>query len=70
MAATATLKKSPTMKEYKAQANPSKEASTVKKMNGRSLLPSSSKMTHYFKEWTTPSGVLKKLHCLYKNLMH
>ena len=25
--------------------------------------------THYFKEWTTASGVLKKLYCLYKNLM-
>ena len=26
-------------------------------------------MTQYFKEWTTLSGVLKKIYCLYKNLM-
>ena len=48
------------MTEWMSQADPPKEASTVKKMNGRSLLLSSNKMTHYFKEWTTPSGVLKK----------
>ena len=30
-----------------------------KKMNGRSLLLSSNKLTHYFKVWTTPSSVLK-----------
>ena len=52
-----------------AQADPPKEACTVKQMNGRSLLLSSSKMTHYFKEWTIASGVLKNISCLYKNLM-
>ena len=42
-----------------AQADPTREASTVKKMNEQSLLFSSNKMTHYFKNWTTASGVLK-----------
>ena len=42
-----------------AQADPTREASTVKKMNEQSLLCSSNKMTHYFKNWTTASGVLK-----------
>ena len=37
MAAAAPLKKSPYMKEWVAQADPPKGASTVKKMNGRSL---------------------------------
>ena len=36
-----------------AQAAPLREASTVKKMNDRSLLPSLNKTTHYFKKWTT-----------------
>ena len=57
---TAPLKKSPYMKKLMAQADPSKEASTVKKMNDRLLLLSSNKMMHYFKKWTTPSSVLKK----------
>ena len=64
-----SVKKPPSMKELMAQADPPKEASTVKKMNGRSLLLSSNKMTHYFKEQTNISGVLKKIYCLYKNLM-
>ena len=38
MVATAPLKKSPSMKEWMAQADPPKEASTIKKMNGRLLL--------------------------------
>ena len=50
--------KSPFMKEWMAQADSPKEASTVKKMNVQSLLLSSKQMTHCFKEWTTPSGVL------------
>ena len=54
------------MEEWMAQADPSKEASTVKKMNGRLLLLSSNKMTHYSREWATTSGVLKKIYCLYK----
>ena len=69
MVPTAPLKKSPSMKEWMAQADPPKEASTVKKMNGQLLLLSSNKMTHYFKEWTTSSVILKKIYCLYKNLM-
>ena len=48
MAATAPLKKSPYLKEWMAQADPTKEASTVKKMSVRSLLLSSNKMTHCF----------------------
>ena len=69
MAGTAPLKKSPSVKEWMAQGDPQKEASTVKKMNGRSLLLFSNKMSYYFKEWLTPSGVLKKIYCLYKNLI-
>ena len=43
-----------------AQGDPPKEVSTVKKnMDGWSLLLSSDKMTHYFKVWTSPGGVLK-----------
>ena len=38
-------------------------------MNGRSLLLSSNKTTFYFKESTTASGALKKIHCLYENLI-
>ena len=57
------------MKESMAQADPPKEANTVRKMNGRSLLLSSNKTTLYFKEWTAATGALKKIYCLYKNLM-
>ena len=57
------------MIERMAQVDSPKEASTVKKMNDRSLRLSSNKMTHYLKEWTTASGVLKKVYCLYKCLM-
>ena len=52
-----------------AQAAPLREASTVKKMNDRSLLLSLNKITHLFKKWTTEIGVLKKIYCLYKNVM-
>ena len=38
-------------------------------MNDRLLLLSLNKITHYFKKWTTGSGVLKKIYCLYKNVM-
>ena len=55
MAATVPLNKSPHMKEWMAQANPPKEVNMVKIMNGRSLLTSSNKKTHDFKEWTTTS---------------
>ena len=57
------------MIEWMAQTDPLIEASTVKKLNDRSLLLSLSKITHYFKKWTTASGVLKKICCLYKNVM-
>ena len=67
MAATAPLKKSPYMEKLIAQADPPKEANTVTKMNDQSILLSSNKTTHYFKEWTTRSCFLKKIYCLYKN---
>ena len=69
MVATGLLEKSPYMKEWMAQADPPKEDCAVKKMNGRLLLLLSNKMTHYFKEWTTASGVLKKIYYRSKNLM-
>ena len=53
-------KSSPSMKKSMAQGDSPKEVSRVNKMNGRLLLFSSSKMTHYFKKWTSPGGVLKK----------
>ena len=69
MAETASVKKSPYIKEWMAQAAPLREDSAVKKMNDRSLLLSLNKITHYFKKWMTASGVLKKIYCLYKNLI-
>ena len=65
MAATAPLKKSPYMKEWMAQGDPPKEANTMKKMNGRSLLLSSNKTALYFitkafpKNCSTPKGKLR-----------
>ena len=47
-----------------AATAPSKKSAPLK-----SLLLSSNKMTNHFKEWKAASGVLKKIHCLYKNLM-
>ena len=38
-------------------------------MNERSLLRSINEITHYFKKWTTGSGVLKKIYFLYKNVI-
>ena len=64
-----SVKKSPCMKEWMAQADLPKEAKTVKKMNVRSLLLYSNKKTLYFKEWRTASGALKEIYCLFKNLM-
>ena len=69
MATTAPLKKSPYMKEWMTQADPPKEANTMKKMNRRSLLLSSNKAILYFKEWTAASGTLKKIYFRYKNLV-
>ena len=43
-----------------------KKPQQLKKTNERSLLLS---VTHYFKKWTTRSGVLKKNYFLYKNGM-
>ena len=43
------------MKEWMTQAAPLREASTVKKMNGRSLLFCLIKITHYVKKWTAGS---------------
>ena len=48
------------MKEWTAQANPPKEANTVKKMNDQLLLLFSNKATYCFKEWTTASSILGK----------
>ena len=64
-----SVKKKPYMIELMAQAHPPRESSTVKKMNGRSLLLSLNKITHYFKDWTSTSCVLKKIFFPYKNLM-
>ena len=63
------VKKSPYRKEWMGPADPLKKASTVKKINGRLLLLYSNKMTHSFKELTTVRDVLKKMYCLYKNLI-
>ena len=41
----------------------------LKRMNDRSLLLSLNEITHYFEKWVTGSGVLKKIYCLYKNVM-
>ena len=58
-------KKSPSMKKWMAQSDPPKEVNTIKKINGWSLLLSSNKMTHHFKERTTPGGVLKKIYIIF-----
>ena len=42
---------------------------TREKMNDWSLLLSLNEITHFFKKWTTGSGVLKKICYLYKNVM-
>ena len=41
----------------------------LEKMHDGSLLLSINEITHYFKKWTTGSGVLKKIYFLYKNVM-
>ena len=43
-----------------AQDNPLKNVSTFERMNSRFQLLCLNIMAHYFKEWTTVSGVLKK----------
>ena len=62
MTATASLNKSSYVNEWMAQADPPREANTVKKMNGRSLLIFSNKTTHYFKELTVA-------RCFEKNVL-
>ena len=52
------------MTEWTAQADPPKEANTVKKMNDQLLLLFSNKATYCFKEWTTASSILGKKYCL------
>ena len=66
MAVTVPWNKSSYMKELMAQAGTPKEASTFARMNGRPQLLFSNKITHYFIEWTTPSGILKKIYYLSK----
>ena len=69
MAAATPVKKLPQMIEWMAQAALLREANTVQKMNGRSVLLSLNKITHYSEKQTTGSGVLKKIYYLYKNVM-
>ena len=61
MAATASLKESPYVKEWMVQADPPKDSGMFKKMNGQLQLLPSNKMIHYFKKWTTPCGILKRM---------
>ena len=55
--------------EWMAQTAHYRKATRVKKMNDQSLLFSINEITHYFKKWTTGSGVLKKIYFLDKNMM-
>ena len=48
------------MKECMAQADPPKEASAFERLNEWAQLLFSNILTHYFIEWRTPSGLLKK----------
>ena len=45
------------MKEWTAQTDSPKTNSTFETVNGQPQLLSSNKMTHYFKEWITESGI-------------
>ena len=45
------------MIEWMVQTAPLRKATTVKKMNERSLLLSINEITHYLKKWTTGSGI-------------
>ena len=62
MAAAVPWNSSTYLKECMAQADPPKEVSMFERMNGRSQLLFLNKMTHYFIEWITPSGLLKKIN--------
>ena len=48
------------------QVDHQKEACTLERMNSPSQLLFSNKITNYFIEWTTPSGLLKKIYYPYK----
>ena len=50
------------MIQWMAQAAPLRRATKVKKNNDRLLLLSINEITHYFKKWTTRSGVLRKIY--------
>ena len=54
------------MKKWMAPVDHPKEASTFARMNGRPQLLFSNKMTHYFIDWTTRTGLLKKIYYPYK----
>ena len=58
MAATAPVKYHPPGKNAWLNVILQKQSVQSKKLNGRSLLLSLNKMTHYFKKWTTPGGAL------------
>ena len=62
MAATVPWNDLPYMKQRMAQVDPPKEASMFERINGRSQLLFSNKMTPYFIEWMTPSCLLKKTY--------
>ena len=48
-----------------AQADPPKDGDMFERMNDRIQFVSN-KMTHYFIEWTNPSGLLKKIYYPFK----
>ena len=50
------------MKNWMAQVDLPKEASTFERMNGRPQSLFSNKMIDYFIEWTTPSSLLKIMY--------
>ena len=69
MATTASVKKKKKITlddRMEVQAAPLREAG---KNNDRSLLLSINEITHYFRNWTTGKGVLKKIYCLCKKRM-
>ena len=57
------------MKDWTAQVDPPKEASTFERMDGRSQFLFSNKMTHYLIEWTTTSDFLRYIN-IYIYIIH
>ena len=57
------------MIEWMAEAAPFWKATTLKKMNDRSLLLSINKITHYFKNGQLEVVFWKKIYFLYKNVI-